>query len=210
MAVSVARMAIYWPTQSYKGRTFKLCVLTRWDFNFCIRSSPLRAGGGEGGEDKADRGRGGNTRSGNGQAWSSPSPRGQWRTGKNGENCCKIICGAPTTRAVKGLIIMMMMSVPWEILLSFQRKASRHREAYRFNLNELLNFVRCSSGWSLLLSFRFECVQYPSTQEFLFSFQPKDQTLNPPPWGLVLGGGNARGEVDVVTLTRIPICESRF
>ena len=21
---------------------FKLCVLTRWDFNFCIRSSPLR------------------------------------------------------------------------------------------------------------------------------------------------------------------------
>ena len=25
-----------------KGRTFKLCVLTRWDFNFCVRSSPLR------------------------------------------------------------------------------------------------------------------------------------------------------------------------
>ena len=21
---------------------FKLCVLTRWDFNFCVRSSPLR------------------------------------------------------------------------------------------------------------------------------------------------------------------------
>ena len=35
-------MAIYWPTPGYKGRTFKLCVLTRWDFNFCIRSSPLR------------------------------------------------------------------------------------------------------------------------------------------------------------------------
>ena len=34
-------MAIYWPTPGYKGRTFKLCVLTRWDFNFCIRSSPL-------------------------------------------------------------------------------------------------------------------------------------------------------------------------
>ena len=29
-------MAIYWPTPGYKGRTFKLCVLTRWDFNFCI------------------------------------------------------------------------------------------------------------------------------------------------------------------------------
>ena len=35
-------MAIYWPTPGFKGRTFKLCVLTRWDFNFCVRSSPLR------------------------------------------------------------------------------------------------------------------------------------------------------------------------
>ena len=32
------------------------------------------------------RKRGGKTTSGNGQAWSSASPRGQWRTGKNGEN----------------------------------------------------------------------------------------------------------------------------
>ena len=36
---------------------------------------------------RQDRGRGGKTTSGNGQAWSLPSPRGQWRTGKNGENC---------------------------------------------------------------------------------------------------------------------------
>ena len=36
--------------------------------------------------DKADRGRGGKTTTGNGQAWSSASPRGQWRTGKNGGN----------------------------------------------------------------------------------------------------------------------------
>ena len=35
-------MAIYRPTPDFKGRTFKLCVLTRWDFNFCVRSSPLR------------------------------------------------------------------------------------------------------------------------------------------------------------------------
>ena len=35
-------MAIYWLTPGFIGRTFKLCVLTRWDFNFCIRSSPLR------------------------------------------------------------------------------------------------------------------------------------------------------------------------
>ena len=37
-------------------------------------------------EDKADRGRGGKTTSGNWQAWSLAGPRGQWRTGKNGEN----------------------------------------------------------------------------------------------------------------------------
>ena len=35
-------MAIYWPTPGFKGRTFKLCVFTRWDCNFCVRSSPLR------------------------------------------------------------------------------------------------------------------------------------------------------------------------
>ena len=42
LAISVACMAIYWLTPGFKGRTFKLCVLTRWDFNFCVRSSPLR------------------------------------------------------------------------------------------------------------------------------------------------------------------------
>ena len=40
--VSVACMAIYWLTQGFKERTFKLCVFNRWDFNFCIRSSPLQ------------------------------------------------------------------------------------------------------------------------------------------------------------------------
>ena len=64
----------------------------------------------KGEEDKADKGRGGKTTSGNGQAWSSPSPRGQWRTGKKMEKTgCKIICGAPTTLAVKGLMMMMMV-----------------------------------------------------------------------------------------------------
>ena len=29
-------------TPGYKGRTFKLCVLTGGDFNFCVRSSPQR------------------------------------------------------------------------------------------------------------------------------------------------------------------------
>ena len=40
----------------------------------------------KGKEDKADRGRVRKTTSGNEQAWSSPSPRGHWRTGKNGGN----------------------------------------------------------------------------------------------------------------------------
>ena len=40
----------------------------------------------KGEEDKADRERGGKITSGNGQALSLPSPRGQWRTGKNGGN----------------------------------------------------------------------------------------------------------------------------
>ena len=42
LTVSVACMAIYWPTPGFKRRTFKLCVLTRWDFNFCVRSPLLR------------------------------------------------------------------------------------------------------------------------------------------------------------------------
>ena len=41
LAVSVTCMAINWPTPGFKERTFKLCVLIRWDFDFCVRSSPL-------------------------------------------------------------------------------------------------------------------------------------------------------------------------
>ena len=41
-AESAACMAFHWPTPGLKGRTFKLCVLNRWDFNSCVRSSPLR------------------------------------------------------------------------------------------------------------------------------------------------------------------------
>ena len=52
----------------------------------------------------------GRQQQGNGQAWSSASPRGQWRTGKMEKTGCKIICGAPTTLAVKGLMMMMMMT----------------------------------------------------------------------------------------------------
>ena len=51
-----------------------------------VRPKPSCKAQWKGEEDKADKGRGGKTTAGNGQAWSSPSPRGQWRTGKNGEN----------------------------------------------------------------------------------------------------------------------------
>ena len=40
-----------------------------------------------------------------GQAWSSPSPSGE--QGKREETCREIICGAPTTLAVKGQVMMM-------------------------------------------------------------------------------------------------------
>ena len=53
-------------------------------------------------EDKADKRRGGKTTLGNGQAWSLPSPRWQWKTGKMEEIGYKVICGAPATLAVKG------------------------------------------------------------------------------------------------------------
>ena len=47
--------------------------------------------------------RSGKTTSGNRQTLSLPSPRGQWRTKKKMEETgCEVICGAPTTPAVKG------------------------------------------------------------------------------------------------------------
>ena len=40
------------------------------------------------------------------------SPRRQWRTGKNGQKTgCKIICGAPMTLVVKGLMMMMISCI---------------------------------------------------------------------------------------------------
>ena len=57
----------------------------------------------KGGEDKADKGRGGKTTSGNGQACSSPSPRGQWRTGKNGGNWLRNHLGCPNDPRCSGI-----------------------------------------------------------------------------------------------------------
>ena len=56
----------------------------------------------KGEEDQADRGRGGETTSGNGQAWNSPSPRGQWRTGENGGNWLRNHLWCPNDPRGKG------------------------------------------------------------------------------------------------------------
>ena len=58
-----------------------------------------------------DKERGGKTTLGNGQAWSSASPRGQGEQEKMEKTGCKIICGAPTTLTVKGLMMMMKVSL---------------------------------------------------------------------------------------------------
>ena len=83
---------------------------------------------------KADRGRGGKTTTGNGQAWSLPSPRGQWRTGKMEKTDCEIICGAPMTLAVKGL--MMMMKVQYFLSSA---EASAAVSCYVLNCNPVPN-----------------------------------------------------------------------
>ena len=57
----------------------------------------------KGEEDKTDRGRGGKTTSGNGQAWSSPSPSGQWRTGENGGNWLQNHLWCPNDHRGKGI-----------------------------------------------------------------------------------------------------------
>ena len=56
----------------------------------------------------ADKGRGGKTTSGNGQAWSWTKSQRAVEKGKMEKTGCKIICGAPTTLAVNGLMMMMM------------------------------------------------------------------------------------------------------
>ena len=51
----------------------------------------------------ADRGRGGKTTSGNGHDSSSAGPRGQWRTGENGENWLQNHLWCPNDPLGKGI-----------------------------------------------------------------------------------------------------------
>ena len=57
--------------------------------------------------DMADRGRGGNIREMD-RPGVRQVPEGSGEQGKMEKTGCKIICGAPTTLAIKGLMMMMM------------------------------------------------------------------------------------------------------
>ena len=82
----------------------KRCKLQWYDYVSCSSglAKTILQGTVKGGRRQGGQGRGGKTTSGNGQAWSSPGPRGHsGEQGKMKETGCKIICGAPTTLALK-------------------------------------------------------------------------------------------------------------
>ena len=58
-------------------------------------------------------------------------PEGSGEQGKMEKTGCKIICGAPTTLAVKGLMMMMMTPTPSPKLQSIGLQRERGREVDR-------------------------------------------------------------------------------
>ena len=58
-------------------------------------------------------------------------PEGSGEQGKMEKTGCKIICGAPTTLAVKGLMMMMMMKVSY-VKSSFNRKITKASTFVKF------------------------------------------------------------------------------
>ena len=52
-------------------------------------------------------------------------PEGSGEQGKMEKNGCKIICGAPTTLAVKGLIMMMMMMMIMMMMMMMMMMCAR-------------------------------------------------------------------------------------
>ena len=92
---SLIRQSDRMKTSSKRMQTAVSPVHQVWPKPFCKAQRKVEG-------DKAHRGRDWRTTSGNEQVWSSASPRGQWRTGKNGENWLQNHLWCPT--------IMMMMS----------------------------------------------------------------------------------------------------
>ena len=60
-----------------------------------------------------DKGRGRETTSGKNRSGVRQVPEGSGELGKMEKTGCKIICGAPTTLAVKGLMMMMIVIQCW-------------------------------------------------------------------------------------------------
>ena len=95
----------------------------------------------KGEENKADRGRGGTTTSGNGETGVPKDPQGSGEQGKMKKTGCKIICGAQTTLAVKGLMRRRQLLIystwqngttEWSISIrSTAKKKERERDCSR-------------------------------------------------------------------------------
>ena len=115
-----------------------------------VRPKPSCKAQWKGEEDKADEGRGEKTTSGNGQTWSSPSPRGQRRREKMEETGCEVICGAPTTVAIKRYVkdeeakVLSLFFFIKNLKIHFRRFSSKS-----FNSPSLLLFlIRVSKALS--------------------------------------------------------------
>ena len=85
-------------------------------------------------------------------------PEGSGEQGKMEKTGCKIICGAPTTLAVKGLLMMMMMMCLWlfprlrEFLENVRSFISRLRlkKKMKFSLHALIFHCLCQN-WSTVV-----------------------------------------------------------
>ena len=97
----------------------------------------------KGEEDKADRER---QHQGMDRPGVRQVPEGSWEQGKMEKTGCKIICGAPTTLAVKGLMMMMMMTSGLEKTFKLSPSYSFHKSLYHrslfsnHNSNSIHNF----------------------------------------------------------------------
>ena len=121
----------------------------------------------KGEEDKADRKRGGKTSTWlrNGQAWSLPSPRGQWRTGENGGNWLWSYLWCPNDPAVKGLVkVKVKMKEAWALLLVRQNMFSECYFSYTNTKNlSLIHRVHWGTTDDFTTSFpHFPCYPLPS------------------------------------------------
>ena len=112
-------------------------------------------------------------------------PEGSGEQGKIGKAGCKVICGAPTTLAVKGLMMMMMMS-----LFSFCAPQNKTLSSVR-TLQRATISILCTSGQNTLLRTQASACHYfhfvhLGTKHYppyrfimsIFSFcAPQDKTL---------------------------------